>query len=108
LFALLLGSFTSPSGLLSALVVTLVFFLINAISRGRAMGFGDVKYVFVAGLIFPPLYYLLGIYIAILTGGAVSAILILVKSIKKEKIKSEIAFGPFLSVGFIVALWFLI
>jgi leader peptidase (prepilin peptidase) / N-methyltransferase len=108
LVAFFLGNYQSYLALLSTFAVTLVFFLIHMFSKGRAMGFGDVKYVFVSGLLFSPLYYLLGIYIAILTGGVVSAILILVRFVAKEKIKSEIAFGPFLSVGFIVALWYLV
>lgn len=73
------------------LSITTKYFL-----KKEAMGFGDVKLVFVLGFLLGPVKTLIAMYIAFLTGAAVSIILIL---IKKKKLKSKIAFGPFLILG---------
>ncbi|OGK67118.1 hypothetical protein A2403_00765 [Candidatus Roizmanbacteria bacterium RIFOXYC1_FULL_41_16] len=91
--------------LLGSLLIAFLFWMINHFSHGTAMGYGDVKYVFVIGLALPLQSLLLAIYLAFLTGGIVSAILIL---LRKKKMKSTVSFGPFLSLGFITALCFLI
>jgi len=88
-----------------AILGALAFLLLYVISQGRAMGYGDVKYVFVMGVILPPLSLASSIYLAFLTGGLISAILIL---LKKKKLKSTISFGPFLTLGLLVNLWLLI
>lgn len=85
-----------------AIMASAIFGLIHLFSSGRAMGFADAKYVFVMGLALPITSLFLAIYLAFLTGGAVSAILILTK---RKKMKSIIAFGPFLSIGFLIGLW---
>ena len=68
-------------------------FAIYAVTRGRGMGFGDVKWAFVMG-------YLLGfpeggvaLYAAFILGGVVGAALLLSS---RAKLKQKIAFGPFL------------
>ena len=84
-------------GVLSAVPFFLVFFL----SKGRAMGFGDVKLVFVLGLILGFPNILIAYYIAFLTGGITAIILIITG---KKKLKgSTIAFGPFLFLGWLIA-----
>jgi leader peptidase (prepilin peptidase)/N-methyltransferase len=85
-----------------ALIVALIFWLIHHLSNGRAMGFADIKYVFVMGFWLPLPSLLLALYLAFVVGGVVSLFLVLTK---KKTMKSVIAFGPFLSVGFLVALW---
>ena len=89
--------------LLSAVAAFLFFLFIYLVTRGRGMGFGDVKLAFVIGLIlgFPGI--VLAIYIAFLTGGLVGIILILWK---KKKLKSAVPFGPFLIIGAFTALFF--
>ncbi len=73
------------------------------ITKGKGMGFGDVKLVFLIGLIlgFPGIFY--AVYLAFLTGGAFAIILVLWK---KKKLKSEVPFGPFLVVNFFIAFFF--
>lgn len=88
-----------------AMLAALGFYSLYALSKGRAMGYGDVKYAFIMGLILPISSLGLAIYLAFLTGGVVSAILILSK---KKQMKSTISFGPFLSLGLIVSLWLII
>lgn len=88
---------------LSALGSFLFFLLIFLATRGRGMGFGDVKLAFLIGLIlgFPKI--VVALYVAFLTGALVSIILILGK---KKKFKgSTIPFGPFLAIGTLAALF---
>ena len=72
------------------------------LTRGKGMGFGDVKLAFLMGLIlgFPKI--IIALYLAFLTGALVSVILIL---IKKKKFGQTIAFGPFLVLGTIIAMF---
>lgn len=88
-----------------AILMTFLFWLINHFSYGTAMGFADVKYIFVIGLLLPLPYLLLAVYLAFLTGGITSVILILTRY---KKMKSQIAFGPFLSIGVLTSLWLLL
>ncbi|MBI2430419.1 MAG: prepilin peptidase [Candidatus Levybacteria bacterium] len=89
--------------LISAIGSFLFFFCLWAVTRGKGMGFGDVKYVILMGLILGFPHILVGLYIAFLTGAVVSLILVLWG---KKKLKgSTIPFGPFLVFGTIVALF---
>jgi len=75
----------------------LIFFLaIFLFTRGRGMGFGDVKLSFLLGLIFgfPNIVFVL--YIAFLTGAFFSIILII---LQRKRLKETIPFGPFLILG---------
>lgn len=80
-----------------ALALLLIIFLIT---RGRGMGFGDVKLAFALGLFLGYPQVLIAIYLSFLTGAAVSLILIL---LKKKKLKNQIAFGPFLISGAVMS-----
>lgn len=85
--------------LLSALGSFLFFLALFIVTRGRGMGFGDVKLAFWLGLLlgFPAI--IPALYIAFLTGAAISIILIISR---KAKIKHTIPFGPFLVFGTLV------
>lgn len=89
--------------LLSALGAFLFFFLLHVLTRSRGMGFGDVKFVILMGLVlgFPGIVF--GLYIAFLTGAAIS--LMLVAWGKKKLRGSTIPFGPFLVLGMLVSLF---
>lgn len=73
-------------------------------TRGRGMGFGDVKLAFALGLILGYPSILVGFYGAFLTGSVIS--LILIAWGKKKFKKDSIPFGPFLVVSSLVALLF--
>jgi prepilin signal peptidase PulO-like enzyme (type II secretory pathway) len=89
--------------LLPALGSFLFLFIIWAATRGRGMGFGDVKFAFLMGLCLGFPRVILAFYIAFLTGAMIGIILILVK---KVKFGQQIAFGPFLAFGtFIALIW---
>jgi len=81
----------------------LFFLLIFLITRGRGMGFGDVKFAFLIGLLLGFPKTTLSLYVAFLTGAVVSIILILAG--KKKFRGSTVPFGPFLVIGTIVALF---
>lgn len=88
----------------SAIGAFLFFLFIYLVTKGRGMGFGDVKLSFLIGLVlgFPGTFY--SIYLAFLTGGAFAIILILWK---KRELKSQVPFGPFLAGNFLLVFFFL-
>ena len=82
-------------------VITPILFLF-LITKGRGMGFGDVKLAFSMGFLLGPLGGLTALYIAFV-GGAVVGICLRIAG--KRGWKSKIAFGPFLIIGLITMLW---
>jgi prepilin signal peptidase PulO-like enzyme (type II secretory pathway) len=99
--------FSTPSDVLSHLLSAVgsfgFFLLIFLATRGRGMGFGDVVFVFLLGMVLGFPLTIVALYIAFLTGAAVSLILILQK--KKKLRGSTIPFGPFLVFGMYVCLF---
>jgi leader peptidase (prepilin peptidase) / N-methyltransferase len=89
--------------ILSGIGACVFFFILWLGTRGRGMGFGDVKLSLVLGLLlgYPGIIYAL--YIAFLTG-AVFGVILVIAGIKK--LKSHVAFGPFLIAGSIISLQF--
>ena len=83
------------------LVAATFFFLLWFITRGRGMGLGDVKLVFLLGLLLGYPGIIVALYVAFLTGAIVGVILVVVR---KKSLKSNIAFGPFLIIGTLIAL----
>ncbi len=92
-------SFPISNILLAGVVVMLPILILYLVTRGRGMGFGDVELAFVMGVLLGLKGGLVGIYIAFIVGGAVGVILLL---IGKRKLKSHIAFGPFLILGTVI------
>src|SRR3989338_7670904 len=80
----LLSSLTSA--LLVGLLASLPFFVLNMVSGGRAMGFGDVKLAFFLGLFLDFQTVGLAIFLAFILGGIVGGGLII---FKKKKLKSR-------------------
>ncbi len=107
ILGLIFNIFINPNllviNLFTGLGTFLFFLLIFLLTKGKGMGFGDVKFAFVLGLIlgFPGI--VLSLYVAFLTGGIVGIILILWK---KKSMKFAVPFGPFLVFGAIVVLFF--
>ena len=71
-----------------------------AVTHGRGMGFGDVKFAALMGLLLGFPSVVVAFYVAFLTGAAAGVILILRG---RAGLKSKIAFGPFLVGGTVVA-----
>lgn len=82
--------------ILSGFGAGLFFLLIYLITRGKGMGFGDVKLAPLLGLFLSYPKIIVALYLAFLTGAAVSIILVL---LGKKGLKQTIAFGPFLLIG---------
>jgi len=98
------GDFDPLNHLQAALGALLFFAALYFFTKGRGMGFGDVKISFALGLIlgFPMVIY--GLYLAFLTGATVSIILVLWK--KKSFRTGTVPFGPFLVGSTVFALLF--
>ena len=88
--------------ILSGLGAALFFLFLVLLTRWQGMGLGDVKLAGLMGLIlgFPSI--IVALYLAFLTGALVGVILILMK---RKKLRSEIAFGPFLVLSTLIALF---
>lgn len=86
-----------PTVLILGLIPALFLLLINLITKGKGMGLGDVKLALVLGGWLSFLGVVEWLFISFLTGGLVASILLLLGN---AKLKSKIAFGPFLIIGF--------
>lgn len=101
-YQLIILQFEIVNYLLSGLGASLFFLLLYLGTKGRGMGFGDVKFVFLMGLVlgFPKI--IVALYLAFLTGAAVGIILIV---FGRRRFGQHIPFGPFLIVGTLAALF---
>lgn len=89
--------------LIAAFIIGLVFYLIIVFSKGRAMGGGDLKLGFLMSLILGWPLVLVAIFIGLLTGALLSVLLIL---IHRKRFGQTVPFGPFLTVGtFVTIFW---
>lgn len=85
--------FCRSSDLLAGFIAASFLLLIHLITRGRGMGLGDVKLAVFGGMVVGLELVFNWLVLSFLTGAVVGVILVLVK---KAKLKSQIAFGPFL------------
>lgn len=85
--------------LASGICAGLLFLFLHVVTRGRGMGFGDVKYAVIMGALLGFPFIIAGLYIAFLTGAVLALILVIVK---KKTFASAIPFGPFLVLGTVV------
>ena len=100
----LLGSF-SPliSGILAAVGPFVVFWIIWYISTGSWMGYGDVKFVALMGLMLGWPGIIVALFLAFILGAIFGLTLIL---IGKKKLSSRLPFGTFLSLATVLSLFF--
>lgn len=89
--------------LIESFIVVIPLLLIFFGTKGRGMGFGDVKFAFIIGLFVGWLQGLLTLYIAFIAGACIGIIL-LIKG--KAKMKSRMAFGPFLVCSLYLMMFF--
>lgn len=87
----------------ASLVVAAPIFALHFFSQGKVMGFGDVKLAFTIGFLMGIKMGFLALYLAFIIGGVVGLILILTG---RKKLKSKIAFGPFLVFGILSMIFF--
>ncbi|PIY71509.1 hypothetical protein COY87_05795 [Candidatus Roizmanbacteria bacterium CG_4_10_14_0_8_um_filter_33_9] len=87
----------------SGIVVMIPILLIYLLTKGRGMGFGDVKIAFNMGILLGIKSGLLALYFGFIFGAVYSIVLII---LKKKKMKSKVAFGPFLILGILIIVVF--
>ncbi len=89
--------------LYAGLGALLFFLFLFVVTKGRGMGFGDVKFSFVLGFLLGFPSVLVALYIAFLTGALVSIILVVWR--KLHFFGSTIPFGPFLVASVVISLF---
>lgn len=98
---------TTPQSLITnylptAVLASAFFYFLHWLTRGKGMGLGDVKFVFLIGLILGYPLAVVSLYLAFLTGAIAAVILILTgRAIRKQRI----AFGPFLAMTCLAVLF---
>lgn len=98
------GNFeTLASALIAGFAAAAFFLAIYLVSRGRWMGFGDVKLAFLLGLFLEWPSILVALFSAFSLGAIVGLYLI---ALKKKGFKSEVPFAPFLIIGTAIAFFF--
>lgn len=85
----------------AALVAAGFFFALYSISRGRWIGFGDVKLAIVLGLLLGWPNIIVGLFLSFVAG-AVWGIAAMI--VGKKKLASQLPFAPFLILGTAIAL----
>ncbi len=88
--------------LLGSLFGGLFFSLLVLLSRGRGMGFGDVKLALGAGMAIGWPDMGLAIMISFIAGGLVGAVLL---ALKAKGMKDRIPYAPFLVLGILITLF---
>jgi leader peptidase (prepilin peptidase)/N-methyltransferase len=86
---------------IAAAVAAVLFFAIVYFSGEKAMGGGDVKLAFFIGLAVGWPAVIVSFFLAFLTGGIASAMLLLTG---KKRFGDTVPLGPFLSIGALIAL----
>jgi len=89
--------------LIAGLIGTGFFLAIFLLSKGNAIGFGDVKLAFLIGIFLGLPNILTALFLAFFFGAIISIILMIFYD---KKMKSEIPFGPFLVLGTFLALFY--
>jgi leader peptidase (prepilin peptidase) / N-methyltransferase len=110
---LILNTYPIILSLASGLILALPFLLIFLISKGTWFGFGDVKYIAVLGFFLGFVQGLSAVILSFWVGAAFSLVVLSLKKLTPRinlpllknnlTIKSEIPFGPFLSIGIIIS-----
>ncbi|MSU60548.1 MAG: prepilin peptidase [Candidatus Staskawiczbacteria bacterium] len=88
--------------LLATIIASGFFLCIYMVSKGKWMGFGDVKLAILLGLILGFPNILAGLFLAFFSGAIIGVALML---IDKKGLKSELPFAPFLILGTFLAMF---
>jgi leader peptidase (prepilin peptidase)/N-methyltransferase len=91
-------------GFLQGMLVALPFYLIWLVTKGRGIGFGDVKLSLALGLFLGLAKGIIFFFLSFWLGALVGVVLLAFS--KKTSMKTEIPFAPFMIVAFfLVTLW---
>ena len=103
IYNLIFNFYLVPNFLLAVAVGAGFFLVIFLISKGKWMGFGDVKLAILMGFLLGYPNIVTALFLAFFFGAIIGVILI----VKQNKgLKSEIPFGPFLIIGTFIALFY--
>jgi prepilin signal peptidase PulO-like enzyme (type II secretory pathway) len=91
------------TAIISGVGAAAFFFFLWAGTKGRGMGFGDVKYALVMGWLVGWPRIMVGVLLAFIAGAVVGVLLLV---LGRKKMKQAIPFGPFLVLGTVLALIF--
>lgn len=91
------------SGIYVTLAVSAFFAAIFFISKGKWLGFGDVKLAFFMGLFLGWPNILVALFAAFVLGGIIGIGLV---ASRRKTMKSQVPFGPFLVAGTFIAMFF--
>ncbi len=101
---LVLGQGGFGIGIIQGVIVALPFFLLWACSKGRLMGFGDVKLALGMGWLLGLSVGLAAFIFSFWIGAVVGLVLLAIS--RRHSMKSQIPFAPFLILGLAIAgLW---
>lgn len=101
LILIILGILSGLSNLLVGLIAFLILLGLFAITKGRGIGFGDVKLIFPLGLLLGWPKIIIMVYVTSILGGGYALFLLL---LHRRKFGDTIALGPFLIIGTVAAL----
>jgi len=102
-FGFRISDFKNLFSYLIAIIIAAGFFLtIFLVSRGKWMGFGDVKLAILMGLLLGFPNILVALFLAFFFGAIIGVILM---AMQRKGLKSEIPFGPFLILGTFLAMF---
>jgi prepilin signal peptidase PulO-like enzyme (type II secretory pathway) len=90
-------------GIISAFFVFLFFFSLFYFTKGKGMGFGDVKFVIFMGLFLNFPNIVVGLFLSFFLGAIIGIGMII---LKRKEMKSQIPFGPFLIIGTLFAYFY--
>lgn len=96
----------SLSSIFAGFWIALPLLLLFAVSRGKWLGFGDVKLAVGMGLLLGVSRGFSALILSFWIGAVVSVIILLLTSSKKVSMKTEIPFAPFLILGTMIAFFF--
>jgi leader peptidase (prepilin peptidase)/N-methyltransferase len=99
---LVVFSYTYIESVIGFLAVSVPLLLVNLITKGQ-MGMGDVKLMAVCGLVIGWQHILLALMIGSIIGSIIGISLIALKITSR---KQQIPFGPYLSIGIMIAALF--
>ncbi|MHB1151457.1 MAG: prepilin peptidase [Eubacteriales bacterium] len=86
--------------------VSAILLLIALISKGRAMGGGDIKFTAAAGLVLGWKNSLLSLFLAAIIGAFVYSIIYYVNKSKKKETSHIVPFGSYLSIAMLISSFF--
>ncbi len=94
---------TWQSSIMAAMVIAIVFGAVWFFSRGKWLGFGDVKLGFIVGLIFGVSGSAFILYASFIIGGAIALMLLLSH---KATLKTKLPLGSFISMASILYVFY--